>query len=379
MAAVSRWGQPRRANDEAGSVVSPGLITGLSTPLRWPRRSPLWLAATSERSRPSISECGSVSVRFEFVVRWACLVVHSPLEFRRLRRQRASTLALRLRPTVWPSQPVPPPPVLRLNQAPPDGAWLLFDSSTRDYAEVPPEVHLREFNDTHPGDVEALVRLCSLGMIRPVRLGEPAGDLDIPEGAWQYAMERISAAIGLPSCADIEAERRARHQQDSAHRFPVHVAEVAYRVSRVQQCTEHVRAYLAGEPLSNVWDDCDDDRDAWFRFDSVTTPALRDFHVRVRVQVGDEPSEPFEIGGVRASLYSVAMLQLVNDLAEDVSYSRCANETCGRLFARQRGRTQYGGHRMQGVRYCSSTCARAQYQREKRRRDRTALNGAEHG
>jgi hypothetical protein len=141
----------------------------------------------------------------------------------------------------------------------------------------------------------------------------------------------------------------------------------------VQRCAEHVRAYLAGEPLNQVWDNCEDDRDAWFRFDAETTPALRDFHVRVSVQAGDEPSESFDIGRVRATLYSVAMLQIVNDLAEEVSYSTCANEACRRLFARQRGRTQYGGHRMQGVRYCSSTCARAQYQREKRRRDRAAL------
>jgi hypothetical protein len=71
----------------------------------------------------------------------------------------------------------------------------------------------------------------------------------------------------------------------------------------------------------------------------------------------------------------VAMLQLVNDLAEEVPYLRCANESCGRLFVRQRGRTEHGGNRMRGVMYCSNTCARAQYQRERRRRDRAARNG----
>jgi hypothetical protein len=38
-----------------------------------------------------------------------------------------------------------------------------------------------------------------------------------------------------------------------------------------------------------------------------------------------------------------------NDLAADVPYLRCANETCRRWFVRQRGRTTYGGNRMRGV------------------------------
>jgi hypothetical protein len=236
---------------------------------------------------------------------------------------------------------------------------------------MPPEVYLREFRDTDPQDLDALADLCSIGMIRPVSLANPAKDLDVPEGAWQYTMERISAAYGLPVCYDIEAERRVRHQQDPLHRFPIHAAEVAYRVNRLQYCTEHVLAYYAGRPLDKVWPNCDGDAAAWFAFTDIASPALRDFHVHVRVDMGANP----DIGGPRATLYSVALLQLVNDLAEDVPYLTCANETCGRLFVRQRGRSEYGGHRMQGVMYCSNTCARAQYQREKRRRDRAARNG----
>jgi hypothetical protein len=106
-------------------------------------------------------------------------------------------------------------------------------------------------------------------------------------------------------------------------------------------------------------------------FTDVTGEALAEFHVRVEVPTAIGSPE-VAIGGVYTTLYSVAMLQLVNDLAAEVPYLRCANEACGRLFARQRGRTTYGGNRMRGVMYCSSSCARAQYQREKRRRDRAA-------
>jgi hypothetical protein len=69
-------------------------------------------------------------------------------------------------------------------------------------------------------------------------------------------------------------------------------------------------------------------------------------------------------------LYEVVALKLAKgDWAlaqrENAAYRVCANEPCQRMFVRQAGRAQHGQHRTRGVRFCSSTCARAQSQRDK--------------
>ena len=59
-----------------------------------------------------------------------------------------------------------------------------------------------------------------------------------------------------------------------------------------------------------------------------------------------------------------------NHIVERAAYLTCANEPCGRTFVRQEGRAEHGQYRTKGVKYCSATCARAQAQRELRRRKR---------
>ncbi len=92
------------------------------------------------------------------------------------------------------------------------------------------------------------------------------------------------------------------------------------------------------------------------------TPHLRTFR-----DVREQPIAPW---GNRLDVWEVCCLELFNHIVEGARYRTCANEPCSRLFVRQEGRALHGQHRTRGVKYCSSECARAQAQRDYRRRKR---------
>jgi hypothetical protein len=62
------------------------------------------------------------------------------------------------------------------------------------------------------------------------------------------------------------------------------------------------------------------------------------------------------------NLHALCCLELFNHVAAANDFPRCANESCARLFVRDERA------RRRGMRYCSRNCARAQAQREFRRR-----------
>ena len=68
------------------------------------------------------------------------------------------------------------------------------------------------------------------------------------------------------------------------------------------------------------------------------------------------------------SLYGVRILEVIEHITSDRPYRICTNETCGRLFSVQEGRSRYGGHRTENVKFHTPACKAAQAAREYRRR-----------
>jgi len=97
---------------------------------------------------------------------------------------------------------------------------------------------------------------------------------------------------------------------------------------------------------------------------SILNAALQPFHARMDVL----NSESFLSHTRLPNLYCALCLQFFNHVVEEAVYIRCHNETCSHLFVRQRGRAKQGKYHTTGVKYCSDYCARAQGQRELRRR-----------
>lgn len=103
----------------------------------------------------------------------------------------------------------------------------------------------------------------------------------------------------------------------------------------------------------------------WVYLTETVNAALSGFHLRLELLGTERESAPKP---VPATTYEVLALQLFNDVATHTAYRRCTNETCGRLFSPVPMSAKYGSGEFHGEKYCSVQCARAQSQREYRRR-----------
>lgn len=97
---------------------------------------------------------------------------------------------------------------------------------------------------------------------------------------------------------------------------------------------------------------------------------LSPFHPELRVGGREDDPHLLLPYGAAQGFYYICCLELFNHIAEEATYRTCANEPCGRLFVRQYGGAEQGQHRTSGVKFCTPGCARAQAQREYRRRKR---------
>lgn len=126
-----------------------------------------------------------------------------------------------------------------------------------------------------------------------------------------------------------------------------------------------------GQPLGLAWAAEGflepDDESAWWQFTHALNTGLQPFRAHIELRLAMEGDE-LKWGMPRVGLYSAACRQIFNFIVQGDTARRCENETCGRTFVHQLGGAKHGQHRSVGLRFCTPECARAQAQRQYRRR-----------
>jgi hypothetical protein len=221
----------------------------------------------------------------------------------------------------------------------------------KDVNILPPELVLRELPKLDATDPDALVRFM-----------KKYGPLTSPD---QNGLRLLPAS---------ERKRFAGIGITPDGSGPIPIAVVSHHVRALQAMVGHWSAHQAEDDsaLVDAWPNAGlphpgDPLTAWTWWNDHMNAALASIPVRVEVWYGSDR----RVGGdlpSRTTSYSAMVVQIFNDVATGTAWRRCANETCGGLFARQQGRAEAGQHRTTGVRYCTSSCAKAQVERERRRR-----------
>ena len=283
---------------------------------------------------------------------------------------------------------------------------------------LPPEAIVRELRDAELGTSEGVVRLLNtlgldfaqpldlagLGLVARTRVSKgsfPAPPL-ILEGWYMRPRLLMAVASHGPGTRMLEGIIRPSQDSDeSDESYEVtllcgHWQHVAQRLRLVRAAVNHYVAHNEGTNLTTAWTDEGFDlrvdheflepsthvrplelaslsespqADAWRVFVAVHAQLLRDHLPSLLVSLQHEGAT-LEIHASPSSLASALMVQLHNLIVDGLEIRRCANETCGRPFTRQRGRAVKGQYRNTGVIYCDAACAKAQMQREYRRRNR---------
>jgi hypothetical protein len=287
---------------------------------------------------------------------------------------------LRFRPTLWPGTVVPAPPIRPYAWVAVQGDWIIWPiagAGAKPEVKLPPDFYLREMLEVESDDLEAMANLMrSYGRLCDLNLAE----LDLSDYEPEE-LRRLESLTDYPEDADSLKNSHGGIHRDLVRLYVESIQRATRAFLACQSdggLEELVAPYINDEYLSLMRNINSDHPTPWPRSLKHLQKLLIDEEIlHLKTSLGAALGRfSVGIGGLEErwpSIYSVSFLQLYNHLAEGSTARRCANETCLRAFVRQRGRAEYEQYRTDGVKYCSRECARAQAQRQLRRRRKLQL------
>lgn len=242
---------------------------------------------------------------------------------------------------------MPVPTVYRSLHGTTDGEFVTVGTQA-DYerVDVPMELAIRELVALDTRDRESVLEFVNAH--GAITLSANDSDLIVPF--------RLDSTIEVP--------------QGTVHWF-----DIALHLLEVQTLAKHFLAVKHGEPTVPIWQAVEvlveDEGGAALCFIDALNNGLRRYSVRFEGEWSGVMVDGHEFAvqiEPRFDLYTALCLQIANLVIEDLDVHICPR--CGANFTRQRDGAASGQYRLKGVTYCSRSCAKAQANRDYRKRKR---------